>query len=422
VLAVRLARGLGYTWAWPDGAVTYAAHYPVGYPALLAAVYFVFGERVGAAMLLNACFGAATVYVVHRLAATRASRAGSNLAAALVALHPALVFYTPALMTEGLAGTLIALSALVSIAPRPSADGAPRRSPSFALTWTGAIAGVATLVRPQSLLVAPFFGALGVSRATAKRRLVAACAVTAVALAVCAPWTIRNCRRMEACALVSANAGWNLLIGAAEGATGSWVSLDAIGVPRECSTVWAEAAKDACFERAAVGAIRRDPLRWLGLVPRKLAVTFDYAGAAGWYLHSSNAAAFDDRDKIALGVIETIWQRVVVLLGLAAVSLAPGPRVLARRGALVAGAASLFTRSAWVGHVALVVDVLLLGKRAVDFRVAAIAASALLVTIVTHAVFFGAGRYSLVCFPVLSALAGAVLTGAREPGNTGVSG
>ena len=29
-LAHRLAQGQGYTWLWPDGAVTYAAHYPVG--------------------------------------------------------------------------------------------------------------------------------------------------------------------------------------------------------------------------------------------------------------------------------------------------------------------------------------------------------------------------------------------------------
>src|ERR1017187_7833911 len=38
-LAHRLAAGQGYTWLWPDGAVTYAAHYPAGYPALLALAY-----------------------------------------------------------------------------------------------------------------------------------------------------------------------------------------------------------------------------------------------------------------------------------------------------------------------------------------------------------------------------------------------
>jgi hypothetical protein len=43
VLARRLAAGAGYTWLWPDGAVTYAAHYPVGYPGILAAAYAAFG-------------------------------------------------------------------------------------------------------------------------------------------------------------------------------------------------------------------------------------------------------------------------------------------------------------------------------------------------------------------------------------------
>jgi len=36
-LALRIAEGQGSTWLWPDGKITYAAHYPVGYPALLAA-------------------------------------------------------------------------------------------------------------------------------------------------------------------------------------------------------------------------------------------------------------------------------------------------------------------------------------------------------------------------------------------------
>ncbi|HEV3192233.1 MAG TPA: hypothetical protein VGY54_17095, partial [Polyangiaceae bacterium] len=43
LLARRLATGAGYTWLWPDGAVTYAAHYPVGYPGILAAAYAAFG-------------------------------------------------------------------------------------------------------------------------------------------------------------------------------------------------------------------------------------------------------------------------------------------------------------------------------------------------------------------------------------------
>ena len=52
--AARLAEGHGYTWLWPDGAVTYAAHYPVGYPAMVALGYAVFGAKPVVAMVLNA--------------------------------------------------------------------------------------------------------------------------------------------------------------------------------------------------------------------------------------------------------------------------------------------------------------------------------------------------------------------------------
>src|SRR3984957_8650830 len=66
-LARRLAEGHGYTWLWPDGAVTYAAHYPVGYPALVALAYSAFGASAGIAMTLNAVLGAAAAYGAHRL-------------------------------------------------------------------------------------------------------------------------------------------------------------------------------------------------------------------------------------------------------------------------------------------------------------------------------------------------------------------
>ena len=54
VVANRIARGLGYTWLWPDGVVTYAAHYPVGYPALVGGLYAVFGPLPVWAMVFNA--------------------------------------------------------------------------------------------------------------------------------------------------------------------------------------------------------------------------------------------------------------------------------------------------------------------------------------------------------------------------------
>src|SRR4029079_8391323 len=72
-IAERIAEGLGYTWLWPDGAVTYAAHYPVGYPALAGALYALFGPRPAVAMALNALLGALAAYAVHRMVQRAAS-------------------------------------------------------------------------------------------------------------------------------------------------------------------------------------------------------------------------------------------------------------------------------------------------------------------------------------------------------------
>ena len=88
-LARRLAEGHGYTWLWPDGAVTYAAHYPVGYPAMVALGYTLFGARPVVAMVLNALVGAAAGVGVWSLVGRAAGRPRLALAAGLVvALHP----------------------------------------------------------------------------------------------------------------------------------------------------------------------------------------------------------------------------------------------------------------------------------------------------------------------------------------------
>ncbi len=402
VIARRIAGGHGYTWLWPDGAVTYAAHYPVGYPAFVGALYAIAGAHPAIAMGANAVIGALAVPAVHRVAATVAARPGALLAALLVALHPGLVMYTPALMTEGIVAALIAIAAWLAVRAAESAG----RSRIAWLAGLGLLLGVATLVRPQTLLLAPLFGAYA-----ARRRLLGAIAVGALATAVCLPWTVRNCERMGRCVLVSANGGWNLFIGAAPGATGSWVALDRLGVPERCRDVFGEADKDLCFGRAALSAIAREPGRFLALVPAKLGATFDYSGAPGWYLHASNAAAFDDRDKLILGVVETLWERLSALLALVAAATAAGPRRRLRAGVAAATGLFLLLRPAWVGYLGVVLVAALLGRRLVRHPPALLAGGALALTALTHAVFFGAGRYSLVCFALLPALAGAAVRG-----------
>jgi len=379
-LARRLAEGHGYTWLWPDGAVTHAAHYPVGYPALVALGYLVFGAKPAVAMLLNAVVGAAGALAAWSIV-VRAAGPRLALAAGLaVAFHPALLPYTAAIMTEGVTASLLIVAAALVDRERP------RRAAAI-----GLVLGLATLVRPQSLLFAPVFGFFA-----GPRRARGAALVTAIALAVCAPWTARNCVRMQQCALVSVNGGWNLAIGE-QTQSGAWQE---IRVPEACREVFQEAAKDACFGREARSAIVRAPLAWIAKMPAKLRATFDYLGAAPWYLHAANAEAFPYGAKVALGAIETLVVRLLLAAALVFVFRSGG------RVAKACAAVGLFACVLVPGAMA----VLALGFGLVALGssrppIVPLTAAVVLGTAATHAVFFGAGRYGLVIVPFVSCVA-----------------
>jgi 4-amino-4-deoxy-L-arabinose transferase-like glycosyltransferase len=398
-LATRLAHGYGYTWLWPDGVVTAAAHYPVGYPALIGAAYAVFGSKPVVAMLVNALIGTAGAWAVHDLLLRSTSRKLALAGGIVFALHPALVPYTAALMTEGVTASFL----VIATAFAERAHGAERRRPAIAwLVACGLVMGVATLVRPQSLVLAPVLGLLA-SRTNAKSAITGAVVATSLALAVCAPWTLRNCRQMEQCALVSVNGGWNLAIGAQTNG-GGWQEII---VPDACREVFAEAAKDDCFGREARKAIAADPLRWLARAPAKLRVTFDYFGAAPWYLHVANPTRFPYGAKVALGTLETLVSRLLLLAALVTVRSLAGPRRLLREAATGFGLLACFLTAGAMGYIACALGILLLGPRELLRlpRVVPVTAAVLVATAVLHVVFFGAGRYGLVVVPFVTALA-----------------
>ena len=396
-VAQRIAHGQGYTWLWPDGAVSYAAHYPVGYPALLGLAYAFFGSRPVVAMLVNALLGALAVFAAQRCVIRYGSRRQAQIAALLLALHPGLVFYTPALMTEGVTAEMLVVATWLSL----------RVGSSSGFRWRlcalGVCLGGLCLLRPQLLLLAPVFGffALEAQEVRYRARVVRALVVTGVAIGVCLPWTLRNCARMDRCVFVSANGGWNLLIGSAPEANGSWIPIEAESVPASCRNVFGEADKDRCFGQAGMANIRRHPLSFIALIPRKLSVTFDYFGAPGHYLHTSNFRAFGEASKLWLGIVETLWERLVLLFGIVQVAW-PGLARRKLRGA-VALPAALFAvlRSGWLGYLGFAAIAALSGKELLKRPVSALAAGLVLSTAATHALFFGAGRYGFVCAALL---------------------
>jgi hypothetical protein len=403
-IARRIADGHGYTWLWPDGAVTYAAHYPVGYPAFVAAGYAVLGAHPGAAMVQAAALAALGTAALHVFVAEHVGRRAAVFSSLAFGLHPALVSYTPALMTEGITATLLAIT-LMFLGRALTASG--RVVPWAACAFGLAIAA-ATYVRPQCIVFAVLLP-LAVAPRLRKGVAVAAIACACVAAAV-SPWTLRNCDRMGHCALVSVNGGWNLLIGTDPEAGGTWAPVQ---VPPSCTEVWDEAGKDACFGAAARRTIAADPWSWLRMAPRKLELTFDYFGAGPWYLHAASPSAFPASAKTAAAVVEIVWHRA--LLGAALLALARRgrgalPLRTRRRAWRVGGwiALGALVLSGWIATLVCGTLAAALGWRGRGRPAAvplAAAGAVILATAATHAVFFGAGRYGLLVIPAICTIA-----------------
>jgi hypothetical protein len=283
-------------------------------------------------------------------------------------------------------------------------------------------------VRPTALLCAPFL-ALALrpwagARAPWRRwclALGAATALSALALVPVLPWTARNCRVMDGCALVSTNAGWNLAIGAFPRATGRFETIRASD---GCREVTGQVQQDRCWLALGLQHIRARPGFWLSLVPAKLAFTFDHESFAVEYLREARPSEWPEPRRVLLRDLTTLAHRLLVVaaaLGCVAVRLRG--RAAVAQGALLAA-------------VALVVVVGLAADRPAFWPVVLLACAApllpipgrpafapalgmcvglLATTALAHAVFFGEDRYHVVVTPALCILAAAALRGPRSP-------
>jgi hypothetical protein len=416
-VATRIAAGAGYTWAWPDGAVTHAAHYPVGYPALLGGVYAVLGAAPWCAMLFNALLGALMVMGVHSAALSVSSLRGARWAALAVALHPTLILYTAALMTEAAAAAVLVLLAAAALHLRAA------QRPWWLRALLGIGGAVLVLLRPQLLPMLPVLGAIAIwvppsaPRALFWRtKLRGSLEVLCVGLLCVLPWTLRNCSKMDGCVLVSANGGWNLLIGTLPEARGSFAPIAGATVPAECREVFGEAGKDRCFGRAGMRRIREQPIAWLELGPQKLAQLFNHSAIASAYLSTSNPQVLSEALRLAVATIETLSTRLL-LLGAAIGLLRSSGSRLQRTLSLAAGGLTL---SPWgfLAQLAVLGALVAAAFRRGDGPAVALlrlAAVLLGLCVVTHMVFFGAARYSLVWLPWLAWL---MILPARSAGAT----
>ena len=242
-----------------------------GYPTLMAAAYLVFGKSLLALRLVEAALGTVTVGLVGVIGTRLFGRCAGLIAASLTALHPVLAFLPSTQYSENTVVLVIALAL-------GAAFGAWRKGGWWRWATAGALLGVATLVRPNAILMWPGL-ALGFMVVLVRERrgwfLPLLVASLALVLAI-TPWEVRNHRVFGRWFFITTGGGRSLWLGNnpwTDCVTSVYAQPDS-ATQAEIGRLPDEFALDAYYHRKAVEFIRDHPARAARLYGIKLGNLF----------------------------------------------------------------------------------------------------------------------------------------------------
>jgi hypothetical protein len=317
-------------------------------PFLLAALRAVTGDDVTMARIALAVLASGSIVLVGVLAERHLGPGVGVAPAWIAALLPTLLYYDGRLRSEPAVILLLLLFACLWSRP-----GARRLEPVIA----GGCLGLASLGRPELLLLPFVLATIGWMRGDRARAIRRAALLAPGILALLVPWTMRNHGVTGAWTIVSANGGYNF-----------WKSFNAVTdgsqVPLYASPWDGSAAigSEAVGYREGIAFIRERPLRSALLAPAKVAHLFG-----------------PERDFLS--------------------DLRQG-HVPSVPAAVVAGFAAL-QNAAWFALLAAGLYALA-GPRRSDAKDVVVAVLAVLV--LTHLVFFGDDRFHVLLLPFLCAM------------------
>lgn len=190
-LAQHLVAGRDYAIYEPP---RYVERVP-GFSAVLALSQCLFGENVFAARCLLACLGAATCGLTYWLGRELADEATGLIAAIYTALSPTLVLFSVLILSETVFAAALLVS-LISIARLTRCFSAGRSAMATASVTSGALIGLATMVRPTWLYVGTFIAFVAVFLCRQQwswtRFMQCGAGILIGVIVSMAPWTIRN--------------------------------------------------------------------------------------------------------------------------------------------------------------------------------------------------------------------------------------
>ena len=315
-----IADGQGYV-SYVTGEPT--AYYPIGFPAILAALFWVVrttplpDDYMLAANVLHVVVGTASVVLAYVIGRRLFGRLGGLLGAAILAVFPNLVYQVASLQLE----TIFIFSCLAALAIIVTHDWSGGPPSTRRLLVFGAVLGVSVLIRPFSIW---FVGALFVAALVARAGWACSLRVAAVPLAVVVlmsvPWTIRNAIRMDAFVPTSTNTGDTLCLDRSMDATGGfrWADHEGCADPD-----LPEVDRNRENTRMAIEFVIEHPTRELQQIGRRAELMFgsDRDGVlavntlgGGPVMAEGTAAALEDIADVTFDVVMVLAGAGVVVL------------------------------------------------------------------------------------------------------------
>lgn len=244
---------------------------PVGYPALLAGAYRLFGAQIWVAEGLNIAAGLLAAGLLFDLLRRTGGARVAAVGIALFAAMPSIALMTPVVSTEPLYAAMILLVVWAVAVP----------SVLIGALVAGATLALSQYVRPSSFVLLPAV-AVAVLIGRERRRLIGAGAVGVAFLLALSPVIADNLeQRGELSLATSSYGGFGILVGTNQDADGRFNEADAEllrSLPGDTLRERSDAAG-----RLGVQRIADDPIGFAGLAVRKFAGLWSDDGYAAFY-------------------------------------------------------------------------------------------------------------------------------------------
>ncbi len=246
----------------PGGRPT--AYWPVGYPAFLGWLFFIFGPAVLVAKIANVFLYLGVLVFSYYIAKTLfESEITGRITVLILVFYPEHIAYTSLLSTEVLFLFLLLVGITLLIIPNRKL---------WLACGAGFVFGLACLVKPQAIFIPAIFGATylvtNIRHRGFQQNLTVIIVVYISLELTILPWQIRNYKIFNNFIFISNNGGYNLLVGNNSYATGGYVFNDHL--VSMLSDVQTEPERNRKAFNLAIAYMVDHPLETITLWPDKL--------------------------------------------------------------------------------------------------------------------------------------------------------